>query len=128
MTSDDGLLSEPTTEVNGNGPWCKRVLTGHSPPPPNTHDQFVPELIRPLARLSGLARHMLLFVYFFKLLIPYIDKYHISAVNALITINEVLQWRNDFCQKIYFLRDSFLLTVNYRLALIATFASLKIYA
>ena len=23
---DDGLLSEPTTEVNGNDPWCKRVL------------------------------------------------------------------------------------------------------
>ena len=22
---DDGLLSEPTTEVNGNNPWCKRV-------------------------------------------------------------------------------------------------------
>ena len=23
---DDGLLSEPTTEVNGNDPSCKRVL------------------------------------------------------------------------------------------------------
>ena len=22
---DDGLLSEPTTEVNGNDPWCKSV-------------------------------------------------------------------------------------------------------
>ena len=22
---DDGLLSEPTTEVNGNDPYCKRV-------------------------------------------------------------------------------------------------------
>ena len=22
---DDGLLSEPTTEVNGNDLWCKRV-------------------------------------------------------------------------------------------------------
>ena len=23
---DDGLLSEPTTEVNGNDPQCKRVM------------------------------------------------------------------------------------------------------
>ena len=25
---DDGLLSEPTTEVNGNDPLCKRVPVG----------------------------------------------------------------------------------------------------
>ena len=52
--------------------------------PPN---QFVPEIVSHLPCSSGLARHKLLFVYFFKELISFIGslhKCHTSVFNALI--------------------------------------------
>ena len=53
--------------------------------PPN---QFVPEIVSCLPCSSGLVRHILLFVYFFKELISFIsflDKCHTSVFNALIS-------------------------------------------
>ena len=55
-------------------------------PSPN---QFVPEIVSPLPCSSGLVRHRLLFVYFFKELISFIgslDKCHTSVFNALVKL------------------------------------------
>ena len=51
--------------------------------------QFVPEIASPLPCSSGLVRHTLLFVYFFKELISFtgsLDKCRTGVFNALIVI------------------------------------------
>ena len=50
-------------------------------------NQLVPEIVSPLPFSSGLVRHTLMFVYFFKELIAFIgslDKCYTSVFNALI--------------------------------------------
>ena len=50
--------------------------------------QVVPAIISPLPSSSGLVRHTLLIVYFFKeFFIGSLDKCHTSVFNALITMN-----------------------------------------
>ena len=60
----------------------------------SSQNQFVPEIVSPLPFSSGLVRHTLLYIYFFKELISVIaslDKCHTSVFNALILRKTILE-------------------------------------
>ena len=65
--------------------------------PNSSPNQFVPEIVSPLSCSSRLVRHILPFVYFFKIsFIGSLDECHISVFNALML--------NSLANKPWFLR------------------------